>query len=115
MKVYIYRPDQAGRQVKEVPPPSSYQEIAAIVEPFLGGHYLDHTRVLFDPDGNHIEHGQLTDMFVAECGQLIKLPINHDATEIYKALRKKTHWDSSRRDDRKIFGVAVVFEKRVWF
>ena len=98
------------------PKEPGYERIAALVEPLLGqGRHLEHVSIL-RPDHRRDEKLRpysARDMFVDELGALDGLPLNPTATKLYQALT--VYRTGSAGDCQGIFGLAVVFDKRVWF
>lgn len=88
-----------------------YDDICKVVLPILHKTRpqaeLEHVTVLHD--------GERRDMFVDEMGMLVGLPINVEATKIYRCNALK-HNPSGNPDDLPfIYGPAVLFGRRVWF
>lgn len=111
----IYRPGIAEPERGEIewPEDPGYQRIKALVEPLLGDkERLEHVTVLHN-DGP-------ADMFVSEMGHMVltyrvPLPINDAATAIYRAAWMRRHPGDDPHDLPTIAGVAVLFDRRVWF
>jgi hypothetical protein len=106
----IYRPGATEPEKCEVdwPEAPKYEPLKALIEPLIGGG-LEHVAVLFQ--------GKRADMFVHEYGAgafgMKPLPVNAAATAIYHAASKAVGHDVTRAP--RIYGVAVVFRRRVWF
>lgn len=85
----------------------SYKALSAVLDPLFFKRPWEHVSVLFE--------GRRTDMFVDESGVLDGLPRNEAATAIYRAnwLSQYPHADPESLPH--IAGLAVVFEKRVWY
>lgn len=79
--------------------------LCRLVEPFLDDKPMEHVTVLFE--------GKRGDMFVDETGALDGLPANAAATDIYYAAWEKS--GGERVPGFEICGVAVVFDRQVWF
>jgi len=90
-----------------------YDRIKALVEPLLGkDEPLEHVSVL--------QHGKRADMFVSEYGHMQlttrdPLPINPKATAIYRNNWLTQHPEADPAALPDIAGVAVLFERIVWF
>ena len=95
-----------------LPQEPTFEQIKAIVSPALDGEPLERVRVLVDD--------RYTDMFVSELGHRElttrpPLPINADATRIYRANWLKQHPDDDPDSLPAIAGTALLFDSRVWF
>jgi hypothetical protein len=113
--ILIMRPDEPHEkrevQIADKDGVTSYLAIAKIVEPIIGG-TMEHVTVFGDFHGGSNYH--YLDMFVAETGALDGLPLNYEATAIYRR-NTLVHSDRYRPDDLPaIYGPAVLFERRVW-
>lgn len=108
-KYTIIKPDGTQEDhVVDWPKEPGYDRIRAVVEPILGGGFLEHVAVLFC-DKPH-------DMFVDEEGHLPhkNLPRNEKATAVY---RRATLKRDPKRDPESIpwiAGTAIIFHRRVW-
>jgi hypothetical protein len=96
----------------QLPDEPTLKDLEAIIRPILNGEPLERVRVLVD------DH--YTDMFVSELGQCEittrgPLPINIKATKIYRANWLKAHPSDDPDKLPTIAGVAVLFERPVWF
>lgn len=89
-----------------LPVEPSYQDIKALVEPYLDGGRMEHVAVL--------HNGRRSDMFVDEIGIQKGLPRNERATAIYRAatLAREPQLDPEHLSC--IYGPAVVFDRLVW-
>lgn len=92
-----------------------FHQLQAVVQPFLesqrAGSNMEHVTVLSD-------EGYRTDMFVDEEGHSYGLPINDEATRIYhraSIARGEKHNLGIIPGAPTIAGVAIYFERRVWF
>ena len=98
------------------PEEPGYDRIAALVRPLLGpGRHLEHLYV-FRPDTvvpEKIQEEDIRDMFVDDCGLMDELPVNEAATRIYWAHFLRGGAYVIRLN--KIHGLAVLFDRRVWF
>jgi hypothetical protein len=106
----VYRPGNPAPETVNIgdwPDDPGFSRISAAVRPLLCGAHLERVRV-WDRDS-------YLDMFVDEEGAIKKLPVNGAATAIYHAnmLRGQPGADTSLWP--RIHGVAVVFDRRVWF
>lgn len=92
----------------DLPKDPGYHALAEIIHPLLGpGRNLERVNVLHE--------GQYTDMFVDDSGMLHNLPVNEDATAIYRN-NVLTHEPDTRAEDLdQIHGPAVLFSRKVWF
>ena len=112
----VYRPD-GTRTIGCVmwPAEPGYGLIKELIEPLLDEERredLEHVTVLHE--------GKRADMFVAECGRLPMtwrppLSRNEDATTIYRNnyLTQHPGFDPEKIAD--IRGVAILFDRQVWF
>jgi len=97
----------------DLDPTPSFAQLSTIVNPFLQVKgkpeaFLEHVRVLYE--------GEYVSMFVDDMGALKKLPVNKAATHIYHAnLLSRSPAGIDTRDWPKIHGVAVLFDRNVWF
>ena len=99
----------------DLPERPLYHQLAAIVGPILKANRIDanieHVTVLSDD-------GYRTDMFVDEEGVLHGLPVNAEATRIYhraSIARGEKHNLGIIPNAPCIHGVAIYFERRVWW
>lgn len=104
-KIYIYRPGQP-REEREVNFEPGYHGLKNVVEPLLDGADLEHVTVLFED--------KPADMFVDEMGHMKSLPINREATTIYRTNWMKHNPDADPDSLPTIAGTAVVFDRIVW-
>lgn len=97
--------------VVEWPAKPGFRTIAAVVEPVLHkarpGADLERVLVFWD--------GKYADMFVDDCGQMLNLPVNPEATKVYHN-NVRVHDPEHAYDARlvSIHGIAVLFNRRVW-
>ena len=90
-----------------------FLQLQRLIEPLLGdGEPLEHVSVLWND--------RHADMFVSELGHQAlttrpPLPINREATAIYRANWLKQHPGESPDALPTIAGTAILFERRVWF
>jgi hypothetical protein len=112
----IYYPSgETKRGEVDWPDVPSDSRIAEFVDLILGpGRNLKHVRVLRADIGESdlITPKDSRDMFVYDSCALDGLPLNPEATRIYQALFKL---NGVRGDLPAIYGVAIVFDRRVWF
>jgi hypothetical protein len=113
-KVLIMTPDQPNEhRIFELPERPSYHEIAELMQLLIGCEHCEHVNVLADfAGGVAFKH---SDMFVDEIGQQKRLPRNENATVVY---RRNALLHQGVRDPESlpsIVGVAVLFERRIWF
>lgn len=72
-----------------------------------GAQHVEHVTVLF--------RGERSDMFVDEQGIERGLPVNEKATAIYRAAWLSHSPDTPPETLPSIYGLAIVFHRRVWF
>lgn len=104
----IYHPDGVREhRFVEWPEDPGYELIRDVVKPILNGGELEHVTVLHG--------GERLDMFVDDMGHSKSLPLNAEATAIYRnnALSRDPNRDPATMP--RIVGVAVLFARRVWF
>ncbi len=116
-KMLIMRPDQPHETVEiDLPEEPGYDKLSKIVEPLLNGP-LEQVSVWADFYGG--TSYQPLDMFVHDCGLLEGLPRNEAATLIYRRANQMGKSSAPKVDDPEklsfIAGVAVLFDRRVWF
>ena len=95
-----------------LPPEPGYDALKGIIEPLINGEPLEHVSVLHE--------GHRRDMFVSEIGALAlttrdPLPVNREATAIYRNNWLTQHPGTDPDDLPAIHGTAVLFDRRVWF
>lgn len=119
-RITIMRPDQPHEgQEYDLPREPGYEKLKAIIEPLLDGGWMERVAVLADFAGG--THFQPTDMFVDENGhlKLPPLPRNEAATIIYRRATMLGRTSAPKPADPEqlpfIVGVAVLFDRRVWF
>ena len=109
----IMRPHRAGAEQRTVDLPAepSFAELSAVLctADTLGeGAKFERVRI-FSAEDTYL------DMFVAENGALVPLPLNPQATIEYQR-NVLTHDRTAKAGDLPgIYGVAVLFSRRVWF
>jgi hypothetical protein len=91
--------------LKEFP---TLSELRRIVEPYLHGATMQYVQVL-DPETSR----DSLDMFVGESAILKRLPVNAEATKLYRAAHMMFHPDDNPDELPAIRGPAVVFARRV--
>jgi len=108
-KLRIFRPGVDEPEIREIELDAEpgFHELVDIIMPFLGKGHLEHVAVLDD--------GERNDMFVDDMGQLKRLPRNEAATAIYRASHLSRHPETDPETMSYIYGVAVMFDRRVWF
>lgn len=90
----------------DLPKTPGYTALDAIIRPLLGGRSLERVNVLHE--------GQYTDMFVGEDSADGSLPVNPEATAIYRN-NVLTHEKGVTADELPaIYGPAVLFSRKVW-
>lgn len=117
-KILIMRPDEPHetREVELPDPNKSLEMVQALnrlVEPLVGHDWIEHVNVWADFKGG--TNYKYLDMFVNENGKLHGLPINGDATDIYR--RNVLYHEPGKYKPEEldvIVGPAVLFERKVW-
>jgi hypothetical protein len=89
------------------PEKPDYDTLRTLVEPLLGGFYMEHVSVLHE--------GQARDMFVDQNGRLKELRRNEAATKIYRSAELKRRPKTNPEALHDIRGPAVLFMRRVWW
>jgi hypothetical protein len=87
----------------------SLAKLREIVEPHLSGAAMLPVRVLH-PD---MRTGEIVDMFVDAAALFKRLPLNVEATRLYRAAHLRFHPEDDPDELPSIAGVAVVFMRRV--
>ena len=106
----IIQPDGAEEvRTVDLPEKPSFTQLASVIRPLLGfGRDAERVNVLLQ--------GRYTDMFVDDMGVLDGLPINAKATAIYNNnLRENSPAVAAVLGEQPIHGVAILFDRRVWF
>jgi hypothetical protein len=106
LDILVYRPGAMMPEPRtidlvEVP---SFLEIKHVLSPLIRGG-IEHVSVLF--------RGERHDMFVHETGAADGLPVNDAATLIYHEASRQRGQDTTGAP--KIYGVAILTMRRVWF
>jgi len=106
-----YRVLRVGKKLErrsvDLPDQPGLGALRRVITPHLNGGRLEHVAVLHE--------GERRDMFVDENGIEKGLPLNPEATAIY---RNNTMTQYPETDPEKlpaIYGPAVLFDRRVWF
>ena len=109
MDIYVFIPGEMTTRLIDYPVPvrPEFEWFKTFLEPYFKNAHFEHVNVLFD--------GRHTDMFVDEIGLLRGLPINPQATEIYRADAIARYPKINPNSLPIIVGPAVVFAKKVWF
>lgn len=107
----IYFPDgrQETRVVKLAEEPG-YDDLRALICPIIGDRF-EHVWIRADGE----EGVGRTSMFVDDCGHLKRLPRNDAATDLYRRAHVARHPKGDPETLPFIVGVAVVFDRPVWF
>lgn len=105
---HIYKPSHPV-ETKQVdwPEQPGFKQINELVKPLLEGANLEHVTVL--------HNGKRADMFVDEVGALKRLPVNAEATAIYRANWMQQHPGTDPNSLPEIYGTAILFDRQVWF
>lgn len=109
----IMRPEEpnTGGEI-DWPREPTFDQIDRLVRPLLNGASLEHVSVLADFKGGL--NFKRADMFVDESGAMKDLPINGNATAIYR--RHSIINKGAKADDLPaIHGPAILFERIVWY
>ena len=95
----------------DLPQEPGYGALRDIILPHLsGGEHeaeLEHVSVLWN--------NEALDMFVDDLGALLHLPVNPKATEIYRNNWLTQHPDTDPESLSAIYGVAILFHRKVWY
>lgn len=114
MRIMIYRPDGTVEVDRVVCEPGKLADIHRIVDPIIGeGEWFEHVTVFWQ--FMHSATAKYLDAFVNENGNLLSLPVNRAATEIYQnniRVHDPKNYDPVRMPV--IVGPMVLFEERVW-
>jgi hypothetical protein len=114
-RIRIIRPGQADvHQDHELSREPGYEALKELITPFLGGAWMERVAVLADFDQAGAPP-KPTDMFVDEDGHSKGLPRNEVATAIYRRHWLNQHPGTDPETLPHIVGVAVLFDRRVWF
>lgn len=115
MKILIMRPE-LPHETREVLDFAPFDHHRKLIREILDGADLEHVSVLASFTG--LPPFEVSDMFVDEIGAIKKLPRNEAATLIYRRATMMGMTPVPMPDDPEelpaIYGVAVLFEKRVW-
>jgi hypothetical protein len=115
----VYRPGQpAEPHSADLPEEPGYDRLKTLVTPFLDGACLEHVTVLrpgSETKAKVTRDDDYLDMFVDEEGTLKRLPVNDDATRIYRANWLRAYPGTPPDTLAEIYGPAVLFHRRVWF
>lgn len=102
---------RVGKQLEtasaDLPEQPGYDKLRKLITPLLDGANLEHVAVLHD--------GKRTDMFVDDTGALKGLPLNPEATAIYRNNTMSQHPETDPESLPAIYGPAILFDRRVWF
>jgi hypothetical protein len=121
-RICIMRPGEPDEiQEHDLPREPGYEIIRDLIAPLLGGKgtYLERVAVLADFGGG--DNHQPLDMFVDENGMLHqpRPPRNETATTHYRRATMMGRSGARKPADPEqlpfIVGVAVLFDRRVWF
>jgi hypothetical protein len=88
------------------PEEPGYERLRGLLVPILRGNF-EHVSVKY--------RGKKADMFVHDEGRNMGLGFNPIATMVYRTAWLDTHPTAKPDDLQWIAGVAVVFDRRVWF
>jgi hypothetical protein len=102
---------EAGANVVDLPEFPTRDELRLVVEPYLSGMAMHHVRVL-SPPRSKLSHESL-DLFCGETAVLRRLPVNREATRLYRAAHLLFHPDDDPDALPHIAGPAVLFLRRV--
>jgi len=104
----IYPDGQSVDHAVDMPEEPGYDALRALIKPLLADQEFEHVTVWHD--------GKYTDMFVDEMGALVPLPVNLRASAVYRA-NVMAHQRPTPVEAELpfIYGVAVLFHRKVWF
>lgn len=88
-----------------------FAALDALIRPLIGGGDIEHVWVRTDGE----EGPDRTSMFVDDCGHLKGLRRNQAATLLYRRAHMARHPSTDPETLPCIVGVAVLFDRRVWF
>lgn len=91
----------------DMPDKPGFGMLRRVITPHLNGGNLEHVAVLHE--------GERRDMFVDDIGLLKALPLNPEATAIYRNNTLTNYPDTKPESLPAIYGPAVLFDRRVWF
>jgi hypothetical protein len=103
---------EAGANVVDLPEFPTRDELRLVVEPYLSGMAMHHVRVLA-PAGGLVRVRDTVDLFCGETAVLRRLPVNREATQLYRAAHLLFHHDDDPESLPHIAGPAVLFLRRV--
>lgn len=112
-KMLIMRPEAPNHKMEiELVKFPSYDTLKTLLTPIIGCKHIEHVSVLADFEG--ATAFRRADMFVDEDGHAKGLPLNGNATEIY---RRNALIHQGVKDPETlswIAGTAVLFDRIVW-
>lgn len=88
-----------------------FEALDALVRPLIGGGDIEHVWVLAEGEDGL----EPTSMFVDDSGHLKGLARNEAATLLYRRAHMARHPSTDPETLPCIVGVAVLFDRRVWF
>lgn len=112
----IFHPNGViGSGTIDWPHDPGYEAIKRLVTPLLGGTFLERVTVWLTADYRPGNDGRYADMFVDDEGAVKQLPRNEAATTIYRCNWLTQHPKTEPESMPAIHGVAVLFDRRVWY
>jgi hypothetical protein len=103
---------EASAKVVDLPEFPTRDELRRVVEPHLSGMSMHHVLVLA-PAGGLVRARDTVDLFCGETAVLRRLPVNGEATRLYRAAHLLLHPDDDPDGLPHIAGPAVLFLRRV--
>lgn len=105
---------EAVNRVIDLPEFPTRDELRRVVEPYLSGMAMHHVLVLSPPRSidRETSHDSL-DLFCGETGVLRRLPVNEEATRLYRAAHLLLHPGDDPDGLPHIAGPAVLLLRRV--
>ena len=114
--IYPARPVERQAREAELPRDPSYKQLCAVLDPLFFKRHWEHVFVYMGEEPG-LGRSAYRDMFVDERGQLDGFPRNEAATAIYR--RNVLMHEPAKHPDPEalpdIVGLAVLFERQVWF
>lgn len=103
----IVRPGTMAAEIREIRMAirPSWYDVANAIEPIIQS-YIEYVRIRYD-DGD-------ADMFIDRAGRRKMLPINALATMLYREA-VNAGWVIAPGRQGTVYGLAVIFSRRVWF
>jgi hypothetical protein len=109
--VILFPNGRRENRVAQLADEPGFEALDALIRPLIGGGDIEHVWVRTDGE----DGVGRTSMFVDDCGHLKGCPRNEEATDLYRRAHMARHPSTDPETLPCIVGVAVVFERRVWF